>query len=96
MKVRKSLLRKVIQEELSTLNEECPTGLPCPIAAAAELKDAGASPEEMLDWIAKLTQELLSPVDRGDNLDSAGASAQIDGAPGVGALDSLVLAGEEY
>ena len=97
MKVRKSLLRKVIQEELAKrrLNEECPTGLPCPIAAAAELKDAGASPEEMLDWIAKLTQELLSPVDRGEDLDSAGAPAQLDGAPGP-VMDPLVLAGEEY
>jgi len=96
MKVRKSLLRKVIQEELGTLNEECPTGLPCPIAAAAELKDAGASPEEMLDWIAKLTQELLSPVDRGDGLDPTGAPAQIDGAPEPPGLESLLSAGEEY
>ena len=97
MKVRKSLLRKVIREELAMrrLNEECPSKLPCPVAAAAELKAAGATPEEMLDWVAKLTQEFLSPVDRGEDLDSAGTPAQLDGAPGP-IMDPLVLAGEEY
>jgi len=98
MKVKKSLLRKVILQELKALNEECPTGLPCPIAAAAELKEAGATPEEMLDWIAKLTQELLSPVDRAEEPDMAGEPAQLDGA--IGGMDitdtSLVLAGEDY
>ncbi|MBK26060.1 MAG: hypothetical protein CME70_18835 [Halobacteriovorax sp.] len=66
MKLNKEMLRELIMEEMNTLNEECPTGLPCPIAAASELKQAGASPEELLDWVAKLLQELLSPVERDD------------------------------
>lgn len=73
MKLSRKDLRNLILEELngtSAINEGCPTGLPCPVAAAKELKSAGASPEEMLDWVAKLTQELLSPVDtHGDDMD---------------------------
>jgi hypothetical protein len=68
----------MILKEMNTIAEGCPTGLPCPIAAASELKDAGASPEEMLDWVAKLTQELLSPIDRpGD--EGEGASMELPG-----------------
>jgi len=96
MRVRKSTLRKVIREEMAKrqLKEECPSGLPCPVAAAAEIKEAGATPEEMLDWIAKLTQELLSPVERGQDLTST-EQPPLDG-PGTMDLDSLVLAGDEY
>ena len=67
MKLSREALRSMILREMNEMNrldEGCPTGMPCPVAAAAELKDAGASPEEMLDWVAKLTQELLSPVER--------------------------------
>ena len=61
MKIKKSILRKIIREEAGRLVEGCPVDLPCPYAMADELKASGASPEELLSWVATLTQELVSP-----------------------------------
>ena len=60
MKIKKSILRKIIREEAGHLVEGCPVDLPCPYAMADELKASGASPEELLNWVATLTQELAS------------------------------------
>ena len=73
-KLNRKQLRNLIIEEYKTaraLKEDCPTGMPCPIAAAAELADAGATSEEVLDWVAKLLQEFLSPVTRELNVPDA-------------------------
>ena len=61
MKIKKSILRTIIREEAGHLVEGCPVDLPCPYAMADELKASGASPEEMLTWVATLTQELVAP-----------------------------------
>jgi hypothetical protein len=79
MKIKKSILRKIIREEAGHLNEGCPVDLPCPYAMADELKASGASPEELLSWVATLTQELVSP--------SGEAAADAEGVPST--LDSV-------
>ncbi len=73
MKIKKSILRKIIREEAGHLVEGCPVDLPCPYAMADELKASGASPEELLSWVATLTQELVSP--------SGDAAADAEGVP---------------
>ena len=87
MKLSREALRRMILREMNEMNrldEGCPTGMPCPVAAAAELKDAGASPEEMLDWVAKLTQELLSPVER--TSDDPAALPDMEDTGGLGGI----------
>ena len=87
MKLSREALRRMILREMNEINrldEGCPTGMPCPVAAAAELKDAGASPEEMLDWVAKLTQELLSPVER--TSDDPAALPDVEDTDGLGGI----------
>ena len=74
MKIKKSILRKIIREEAGHLVEGCPVDLPCPYTMADELKASGASPEELLNWVATLTQELASP--SGDE-----AAADAEGVP---------------
>ena len=69
MKISKDALRKIIREEAGHLVEGCPVDLPCPYSAAEELKASGASPDELLQWVATLTQELVGPA-------SPGASAE--------------------
>ena len=59
MKISKDKLRKIIREEAGRLDEGCPVDLPCPYSAAEELKASGASPDELLQWVATLTQELV-------------------------------------
>jgi len=59
VKISKDTLRKIIREEAGRLDEGCPVDLPCPYSAAEELKASGASPDELLQWVATLTQELV-------------------------------------
>ena len=73
MKIKKSILRKIIREEAGHLVEGCPVDLPCPYTMADELKASGASPEDLLSWVATLTQELVSP--------SGEAAADAEGVP---------------
>ena len=78
MKISKNTLRKIIREEAGHLVEGCPVDLPCPYSAAEELKASGASPDELLQWVATLTQELVGPA-------SPGASAEgVPSTPDVG------------
>jgi hypothetical protein len=72
MKIKKSILKKIIREEAGRLSEGCPASLPCPHAAAQELVASGASHQEMLDWVATLMHDLLEP--------GAEAPAGADGA----------------
>ena len=51
MKIKKSILRKIIREEAGPLLEGCPADLPCPYAAAEELRAAGASAEDVMMWV---------------------------------------------
>lgn len=59
MKISIDDLKMIIREEAGHLVEGCPVDLPCPYSAAEELKASGASPEELLNWVATLTQELV-------------------------------------
>ena len=67
-------LRRIIREEIikksKLLVEECPSKLPCPVGMATELKSSGATPDELLDWVAKLTTELVSSVSKDDSTES--------------------------
>jgi len=75
MKITRKVLRRIIREcgdEMSAMSsvEQLPgmhpddsAGMPCPIAAAADLREAGASDADVLDWI----QKLLSSFAHGDN-----------------------------
>ena len=78
MKIKKSILRRIIREEAGHLAEGCPVDLPCPYAMADELKASGASPEELLAWVATLTQELSSPGDE-PGADAEGVPSTLDG-----------------
>ena len=78
MKIKKSILRRIIREEAGHLTEGCPVDLPCPYAMADELKASGASPEELLAWVATLTQELSSPGDE-PGADAEGVPSTLDG-----------------
>lgn len=80
MKIKKSILKKIIREEAGQLLEGCPVNLPCPYAAADELRASGASPEELLNWVATLTQELVSP--------TGTAQADAEGVPGTLDVDA--------
>jgi len=51
VKIKKSILRKIIREEAGPLVEGCPADLPCPYAAAEELRAAGASAEDVMMWV---------------------------------------------
>lgn len=52
MKIKESILRKIIREEAGPLLVEgCPADLPCPYGAAEELRSAGASPEDVMMWL---------------------------------------------
>jgi len=51
VKIKKSILRKIIREEAGPLLEGCPADLPCPYAAAEELRAAGASAEDVMMWV---------------------------------------------
>lgn len=78
MKISKNKLRKIIREEAGHLVEGCPVDLPCPYSAAEELKSSGASPDELLQWVATLTQELVGG-------SAPGASAEgVPSTPDVG------------
>jgi hypothetical protein len=66
MKVSKSQLRRIIREERARMMEECPdlgSDMPCPIRTAAEMKDAGASPDDVLHWIQLLLSEFAAGPD---------------------------------
>jgi len=78
MKIKKSILRTIIREEAGHLVEGCPVDLPCPYAMADELKASGASPEEMLTWVATLTQELVAPGGE-TGADAEGVLSTLDG-----------------
>jgi hypothetical protein len=83
MKIKKSILQKIIREEAGQLFEGCPANdLPCPFAAADELRASGASPEELLSWVATLTQELVAPGGEdphGEHADAEGVQGTLDG-----------------
>lgn len=78
MKIKKSILKKIIREEAGQLIEGCPVDLPCPYAAADELRASGASSEELLNWVATLTQELVAP-GGGEQADAEGVQGTLDG-----------------
>ena len=78
MKIKKSILKKIIREEAGQLIEGCPVNLPCPYAAADELRASGASSEELLNWVATLTQELVAPRG-GEQADAEGVQGTLDG-----------------
>ena len=96
MKINQTTLRRIIREEAGRLVEGCPVDLPCPYAAAEELKAHGASPEELLSWVATLTQELTTPDnDAGpyeNSDDSDGVLSTFDDVTGNPNLDSLGIA----
>jgi hypothetical protein len=75
MKISIDDLKMIIREEAGHLVEGCPVDLPCPYSAADELKASGASPEELLNWVATLTQELV-----GTGADS-GSAEGVQGTP---------------
>tara|TARA_Y100000310_G_C20511728_1_gene729215 strand:- start:349 stop:618 length:270 start_codon:yes stop_codon:yes gene_type:complete len=62
MKITKRQLKRIIREEKLKLMEGCgdpvvaqpEVGMPCPFSTATELKSAGASEGDVLDWIQKL------------------------------------------
>ena len=63
MKVSKNQLRRIIREERARLMEECPdlgSDMPCPIRTAAEMRDAGASGDDVLHWIQLLISEFAA------------------------------------
>lgn len=59
MKIKKSILRKIIREEAGPLFEGCPADLPCPYAAAEELRAAGATGEDVLGWVDTVVHAYL-------------------------------------
>lgn len=89
MKIKKSILKKIIREEAGRLIEGCPASLPCPHAAAQELLASGASHQEMLDWVATLMHDLLTPGEEAP-AGADGATVALD-APGDG-MEPLALA----
>jgi hypothetical protein len=97
MKIKDATLRRIIREEAGRLREGCPVDLPCPYAAAEELKAHGASPEELLSWIAILVQELTTPAGEeslGNSDDSDEVLSTFDDVTGhmLPNLDSLGIA----
>jgi len=92
MKIKKSILKKIIREEAGRLHEGCPASLPCPHAAAAELISSGASHQEMMSWVATLINDLLDPASADAPAGEDGAGIALD-APGDGMMP-LALATE--
>lgn len=82
MKISKDKLRKIIREEAGHLVEGCPVDLPCPYSAADELKASGASPDELLQWVATLTQELVGPASPGASAEGVPSTPDVDSAMG--------------
>ena len=63
MKVTKSQLRRIIREERARLTEDCPDmgpDMPCPIRTAADMKNAGATSNDVLDWVQLLLSEFAA------------------------------------
>ena len=63
MKVTKSQLRRIIREERARLTEDCPdmgADMPCPIRTAADMKNAGATSDDVLDWVQLLLSEFAA------------------------------------
>ena len=63
MKGSKTQLRRIIREERARLVEECPdmgADMPCPIRTAADMKNAGATSDDVLDWIQMLLSEFAA------------------------------------
>ena len=103
MKITKKQLRRVIKEEKLRLLKENhgdygDTGeMPCPIATASAMKQAGATDSDVLEFIHKLTMELTSMGgdmgDMGDmdapmGLDTMGGAADM-----MGGMDDDVYEG---
>ena len=59
MKIKKSILRKIIREEAGPLLEGCPADLPCPYSAADELRASGASTGDVMGWLDTVLQSYL-------------------------------------
>lgn len=59
MKIKKSILRKIIREEAGPLLEGCPASLPCPYSAADELRASGASTGDVMGWLDTVLQSYL-------------------------------------
>ncbi len=60
MKITKKQLRRIIREEKAALTRECPdpeSAMPCPMRAAAELRAAGATSDDVLHWVQLLLTE---------------------------------------
>jgi|TARA_R110000851_G_scaffold234688_11_gene387149 hypothetical protein len=66
MKITKRQLKRlIIEEKLKFLREnyedhEVSSEMPCPIATADALKQAGATDSDVLNWLHELTMELAS------------------------------------
>jgi len=59
VKIKKSILRKIIREEAGPLLEGCPADLPCPYSAAEELRASGASAEDVMVWVNTVMNSYL-------------------------------------
>ena len=80
MKIKKSILRKIIREEAGPLLKEgCPADLPCPYAAAEELRASGAGPKDVMIWLDTVMHAWMD----GDGTGEEGATHAHD-IPGDG------------
>ena len=86
MKISIDDLKMIIREEAGHLVEGCPVDLPCPYSAADELKASGASPEELLNWVATLTQELVGTGAPDASAEGVQSTPDVGSTMGVDAL----------
>lgn len=86
MKISIDDLKMIIREEAGHLVEGCPVDLPCPYSAAEELKASGASPEELLSWVATLTQELVGTGAPDASAEGVQSTPDVGSTMGVDAL----------
>ena len=81
MKITKRQLRRIIREEKALIAEECPASnpeMPCPVAAASDLRSSGASEGDVLDWI----QSLLSAFQEGPEEEEFSFTGDVGQLPG--------------
>ena len=62
-------------------NHDHPAGMPCPIKTASKMKEAGASEQELMDFVATLIDEFRSGGTTGPDLPPKLAPSH-DGPPG--------------
>ena len=97
MKLTKNQLRKLILEEKERLlemhgdhmpqQEHESSAMPCPMSTASQMKDAGATPADLMSWIGQLLNQFNEPqqsepqvlVDDGDEFSFTGDVGELPG-----------------